>query len=183
MFKYICLLSFGPGGNNDIRNEIVNATKHPGRDTVGRNRGQSVWPRSWVFSGAQSLSRLRTRQTLGKRPEFFLLQPNSHQHGTTRNVTRPNIWNGGEAEGVKEPQKTPEVALLEDWDLGAVEEKGEAKPCPNIWCKKYFFFLLWLLLGHQYLTFTECRVPRSLANVTLWGRNSPVRKVTLFSGE
>lgn len=26
MFKYICLLSFGPGGNNNIRNEIVNAS-------------------------------------------------------------------------------------------------------------------------------------------------------------
>lgn len=26
MFKYICLLSFGPGGNNDIRNEILNAS-------------------------------------------------------------------------------------------------------------------------------------------------------------
>lgn len=44
-------------------------------------------------------------------------------------------------EGKQREKRTPEVAIL-DWDLGAVEEKGEVKPCLNILCKKYFLFLL-----------------------------------------
>lgn len=45
-------------------------------------------------------------------------------------------------EGRQREKRTPEVAILEDWDLGAVEEKGEVKLCLNILCKKYFLFLL-----------------------------------------
>lgn len=83
-------------------------------------------------------------------------------------------WRGRRGE-----ERTPELLFWKTgvWGWGG----GKAKPRLNSHCKKYFPFLLWLFLGHQYLTFTECWVPRSLANMALWGRNSPVRKMPLLS--
>lgn len=135
MFKYIRLLSFGPGGNNNGRNEIVNASNilEETLETLwGGTEGRVCDPEAECSLKLSPWAFWEQGRPLGN------ILSSSCSSQTPIKMEQYEVWQGqiSEMEGKQREKRTPEVAILEDWDLGSVEEKGEVKSCLNILCKK-----------------------------------------------